>query len=620
MSRPAVVIKRVKRAPQGNHAAESRTVEAQIQGLCDYIDNVEDDGEKLEARQGEDGEQRDAISFNLNFISEDRDTQIKEFIADAMANTNEKANKIEHIVISLEPGKTLDAEGWKQAVATTLENLGMSDHLCKVTVHNNEKNQHAHLLICKVKPEPDANGKYLIAIDGGSVVTHDDRGRERNNVAFCLQRAASQIAGSHGWEIGKFARFDGNGRSFFPQEKKDRAQQYDRQAFVGWLANRQARPTSSTRPESAGKTSTGKAYTPQTRTPRLIGAVVDYDSLLAALERGDFEAVAQFWKRFSEQNRASWAEFDRQMAAMFAAEKIEFRASQAAAKAAAREARAEKWAARNAEPPTFRERHYDLEKFANPDGLIEKSTRKVYEREALQRQLSAILPAATSWKELRAVLSPLQVAIAKKGQGAVLVFQSKTGREELKLSDLGRAYSYGNLRKLYTDEPFPTPAKKEPTPAPAPIVADDVREELPAAPPVPGSGPVNGVLPIPTYAPIPADVAGHTGGPSAGTPGPQAKLVPAPKKEPVQEDKPSESSKPKDDWLEKAKEARAKKELDKRVRYLQIMHEQAEVERAEKITQADALAAQQREADRLEWERREYERHIQEREERMRYL
>lgn len=497
--RPSVIIKRVKRPEKANHSAASRTTSGHIQGLCDYVDDADHDGEKLQAREG--AEDEGPISFGLNFVAEDsnRDGQIAELKANATANTNEKAHKIEHVTISLETGKTLDADGWRQAVQTTLENLGMADHLCRVSVHRNTENEHAHLVLCKVRPEPDASDKYRVAIDGGSVTSHDDRGRERNNIALCLQRAASLVASSHGWEIGKHARFDGEGKLLSPAERTDRAKGYDAQAFVKWLSAYESKSSSG---------SATHARPDRSRAVRVIGgSATNYDALQAAIERGDYAAAARFWEAFAAKNAAFWeqwqAEFQRQQAEDKAREQAEIRAIQ---REAAREQRKERFVEQVQDK--FINRQYEAEKFQNPDGIIEATDRKTYVREDLQKRMALLMPVAKSWADVKTLL-PAQVILTKKGQGAVLAFYGQDGKkEELKLSDIAREHSFGNLTKRFQDTAFPVTAKE-----PASTVTPT---PLPAPPPMPKGNASNG------------------GGAGAGTPAPVPVTASTPEERPAE--------------------------------------------------------------------------------------
>ena len=45
----------------------------------------------------------------------------------------------------------------------------MSDHMLVFVGHDNTEHYHSHALICRLKPEADANGKYRIQHFGGTM-------------------------------------------------------------------------------------------------------------------------------------------------------------------------------------------------------------------------------------------------------------------------------------------------------------------------------------------------------------------------------------------------------------------------------------------------------------------
>lgn len=182
-----------------------------------YIDDEKNGGAKL-VKVGD-----DTLVGAFNFASYERERQITEMQMLEMALSGEKSEPYAHWSISWAPGEFPTREQVEDTIKNHMRNLGMSEHLAMWSCHDRDNDGkatifHAHVLINRVNPEPDANGNYRVTTTGGSVTY---RGRKLTKEVLSAHKAAAESAAKYGWEMPERACFDENGnRQHHPEQVK----------------------------------------------------------------------------------------------------------------------------------------------------------------------------------------------------------------------------------------------------------------------------------------------------------------------------------------------------------------------------------------------------------------
>lgn len=110
-----------------------------------------------------------------------------------------------HVSISLRPGEMWTPEKADQAVKIYLRHQGVSDHMALWSVHKDTKHHHIHIMTCRIKPEPNAAGKYEIAYAGGTIC-NPTSGHTLSKLSG--HAAEAEIRAVQGWAREQKATYD----------------------------------------------------------------------------------------------------------------------------------------------------------------------------------------------------------------------------------------------------------------------------------------------------------------------------------------------------------------------------------------------------------------------------
>lgn len=381
---PAVLAKKVSRTPN---------VSPTFRALAFYAMDADGYGAKLT-----NGKHPEPTIIVLGAISNNVQGAIAE--SEALAAFNQgRGNDTAHIVISLESNRFLTDAEWKVAAETALDNLGMRGHIAIAAVHRNTENEHLHLVVNRVCPEPDDRGRYLLQISGGSVCSQTKDGKKRTNEVLSLHRAAAEIAIGQGWPLSENGRF-GPDLQLRPQSNKLRLSQGSATA------------------QALGKDS------PELRT-----------ALAAQAAIGKARESAASGKPF-------WAEANRELADAGIAWKISEHTRKGKIVYGGR-LRGEDGV--NVKQSRL-EDAYQIKTLIAEYGPppAENAPAKLSKEDAV-KAAAPILADGKDWAAIHASLGEHSMSLERKGQGAVILFNSGYG--ELKLSEIGREFTFGKLEK-----------------------------------------------------------------------------------------------------------------------------------------------------------------------------
>lgn len=414
MPAPAVLAKKVKRVPQ---------VAPTFRALVVYALDAKNHGAKLTS-----SEHPEPTVIVLGSFSDKISGAVAESEAIAALNRG-RGNDTMHVVISLESGRSLTPAEWKTAADIVLDNLNMRGHLAVVGVHRNTENEHAHLVINRVCPEPDAKGRYLIRIDDGSVCSKGKDGRMRTNEVLSLHRAAAEISIRQGWSLSENGRF---GPDLQMRGKADKLRLSSGSATATALGKDSPELRTALAAQDAlakaRETSTGAEFWTKARR-ELADAGVDW-KVTEHLRKGKIVYGGKLTGEDGTNVKQSRLEDQFQIKALVA----EF-----------------------GPPPA-----------ANAPAKISKE-------EAIALA-APILASSQDWPAIHSGLAERGMSLERKGQGAVIKYSGG----ELKLSDVNRKFTFGKLVKRFGT--FPENANitetQIPTVKPARLPKGTARVEL----------------------------------------------------------------------------------------------------------------------------------------------
>lgn len=110
---------------------------------------------------------RNTAHGSLNCHSEDWEDAARE-IAVAEQAYDGDGNPVAHWVIAWGKDERPTPEQEKEAWETFLKHQGMQEHQLVYVGHDDKDHYHSHGLICRLKPDPDPDGRYRIQHFGGS--------------------------------------------------------------------------------------------------------------------------------------------------------------------------------------------------------------------------------------------------------------------------------------------------------------------------------------------------------------------------------------------------------------------------------------------------------------------
>lgn len=153
------------------------------------------------AAQGQTFGPKVEFSGTVNCLSENWREATEEIKALA-GSYKAEGNTTAHWTISLQEGDRFTAETARDAVQTFLKHQGMSDHLCMYAAHNDKKNHHIHVMVCRVAPEPDPAGEYKISWKGATI-----QAEKGNNEIESAHVCLAELCHRHGWKAEEKARY-----------------------------------------------------------------------------------------------------------------------------------------------------------------------------------------------------------------------------------------------------------------------------------------------------------------------------------------------------------------------------------------------------------------------------
>lgn len=162
------------------------------------------------------------LSGSLNCSSENRKKQLNEISGLVNLHDNEKSTQAaSHQVLSYPAGIRPSGKKIEQHISIYLKKLGMDDHLVIWDAHQDTKNIHVHILLCRVQPYPDEDGRYPIK-NNGIVKKQSKKRGLRTDEAACRQTAIAAICDIEGWQQWKHLRYDAHGNKLQQNIAHDR--------------------------------------------------------------------------------------------------------------------------------------------------------------------------------------------------------------------------------------------------------------------------------------------------------------------------------------------------------------------------------------------------------------
>ncbi len=142
---------------------------------------------------------QDAAHGSLNCFADDWQQAAAE-IATAEQSYEGEGNPVSHWVIAWGRDERPTPAQEKEAWETFLRHQGMEDHALVFVGHSNTDNYHSHALVCRLRPEADADGKLRIRHDGGTETRLGSDGKRRNHEINNGHRAVAEICKLQGWD------------------------------------------------------------------------------------------------------------------------------------------------------------------------------------------------------------------------------------------------------------------------------------------------------------------------------------------------------------------------------------------------------------------------------------
>ncbi len=414
MTAPAVLAKKVKRVPQ---------VAPTFRALVAYALDAEHDGAKLTS-----SERPEPTIIVLGAYSDKISGALAE--SEALSTLNRgRGNDTMHVVISLESNRSLTDAEWKAAADTVLDNLNMKGHIALLGVHRNTANEHGHLVINRVCPEPDERGRYLLRTDGGSVCSQGKDGRMRTNEVLSLHRAAAEIALNQGWPLSENGRF---GPDLQLRGKADKLRLSQGSATAQALGKDSPELRTALAAQAAigkaRKASTGAGFWAKA-TAELADAGIAW-KITEHVRKGQTVYGGKLTGEDGTNVKQSRLEDQFQIKAL-------------------------------------------IKEFGPPPAA--NAPAKITKEDAV-KAAAPILAGGKDWPALHSGLAENGMSLERKGQGAVIRFNG--GKDQLKLSEIGREFTFGKLEKRLGTFQENANAPKQQTEKPARLPKSTARVEL----------------------------------------------------------------------------------------------------------------------------------------------
>lgn len=104
-------------------------------------------------------------------------------------------NAVIHWIMSWQEGEKPTAEQVKDCVQEFLNDQNMGNHECAFVAHGDTSNFHIHLVVSRVKPEPEPDGTYKIQNFGGAVERENGTTHEVNSA----RHTVIKLVEKYGW-------------------------------------------------------------------------------------------------------------------------------------------------------------------------------------------------------------------------------------------------------------------------------------------------------------------------------------------------------------------------------------------------------------------------------------
>jgi len=195
-----------------------------IRATVRYMEDIKHAGNKILGSKVPYDAFGQVMSGSLNCVMYVRKEQILEInTLIELYGTKKSTQAASHQVISYPAGFTPTRVQVENDIKIYLDALGMQNHILLWDCHNNTKNFHVHLLLCRVDPEPDLskNTEIYRLANNGVVKKKSKDGRVRTDEAACRQVAIARICRNYDWPPPENLRYDAQGKLFFKKTKKD---------------------------------------------------------------------------------------------------------------------------------------------------------------------------------------------------------------------------------------------------------------------------------------------------------------------------------------------------------------------------------------------------------------
>lgn len=172
-----MIVKRIK-------STESRRAKDTLHYIADAQQNeIENFGDKV------------VFADYLNCFADDF-KEASECLINAEQAYAGKGDSTAHWIMSWQEGEKPTAEQIKDCVQEFLNDQNMGTHECAFVAHGDTNHFHVHLVVSRVKTEPEQDGSYKIQNFGGAVLWENGR----TNEFMSAQHTVMKLTEKYGWK------------------------------------------------------------------------------------------------------------------------------------------------------------------------------------------------------------------------------------------------------------------------------------------------------------------------------------------------------------------------------------------------------------------------------------